>query len=190
MAEESSARSAWSLIMGTTENSSEGAQLRLLILLILIIGIGLAGYAIYEKTQYVAPVIIEATPQPPVADINRLQAMIRDINAANMARTQSMEIATAITAMARYPFVAEKVTKAAQVTLGEPQVIIIPPYIRVKATMNLEGRSVAVLDIEGEASGKIFKVGDRFAERKGRITRIAPEKVTIVYEGKQFVYTP
>ena len=191
MAEENSWKRAWSLIMGTAENSSDGAQLRILLLLILIISIGLSGYAIYMHTQYLAPERIEATPQPAVADQTRLNAMIQNLNAANLARTQSMEVATSMSNMARYPFVAERITEIeTNFPSVIPEVVIIPPFIQVKATMQLEGRSVAVLDIEGEPSGRIYKVGDRFAERKGRITRIAQGRITIIYEDKEFSYTP
>lgn len=190
MAEESAAKRAWSLIMGTAENSSDGAQLRILLLLLLIVGICLSGYVVYLNTQYVPPVAAEVRPQTPTADINRLNTMIKNLNAANSARTHSMEVATAISSMARYPFVAEKITKTVDTSLFVNQIVIVPPYIRLKATMTLEGKAVALLDIEGEANNRIYKAGDRFAEKRGRIVRIAPEKVTVVYEGKEFIYTP
>lgn len=190
MAEESAAKSAWSLIMGTAENQSDGAQVRILLLLLLLIGIGLSAYVIYVKQNYIPPITQEATPQTAIQDERRLGTMIDNLKAANSARAHSMEIATAISSMARYPFVADVVAQTAEITPIGPQVVIIPPYIRLRATMTLEGKAVALLDIEGETSSRIYKVGDRFAERKGRISRIAPEKVTVVYEGKEFVYTP
>ena len=145
---------------------------------------------IYMNKEYVPPMIIEARGQVPTADINRLNAMITNLNAANDARARSMEIAMATAAMARYPFVAERLAEALAAGSAPTQVIVVPPYIRVLATMSIEGRSAAMLDIEGEPSGKIFRVGDRFAERKGRITRITPERITVVYENKEFTYTP
>ena len=190
MAEEVSAvKKAWSLIMGTAEEPTEGALLRGLLLIIMITGICISGYVIYLQSKYEAPHEIKASARPPTADINRLNAMIQNLNAANSARMRSMEVATAATSMARYPFMAEKIPTAGPMD-SRVEVVIIPPAVRIKATMLLEGRSVAVLDIEGEPRGKIFKVGDRFADRKGRIARISQEKVTIVYEGKEFTYTP
>ena len=176
--------------MGTSENASDGAQLRVLLLLLLIISIGLSGYVIYTNMHYIPPEIIEATPQPAKADIDRLNTMIQSINAANLARTQSMEVATSMSNMARYPFVAERIVAPDPITNIIPETIIIPPFIQVKATMQLEGRAVAVLDIEGEPSGKIYKIGDRFSERKGRITSITQGRIRILYEGKEFIYTP
>jgi hypothetical protein len=140
--------------------------------------------------QYIEPERIEATPQPAVADIARLNTMIQNLNAANLARTKSMEIATYMSNVARYPFVAEKIAAQVDYTSVIPDVPIVPPFIRVKATMQLEGRSVAVLDIEGEPSGVIYKIGDRFADKKGRITSIAQGRIRILYEGKEFTYTP
>ena len=175
--------------MGTAENASDGAQLRILLLLILIISIGYSGYAYYMHSQYAAPAIIEAIPEPATDDIRRLTAMIQNLNAANLARERSMEVALSMSNMARYPFVAERNTTPDPVSII-PEVVIIPPFIQVKATMQLEGRSVAVLDIEGEPTGRIYKIGDRFAERKGRVTRIGQGRITIVYEGKEFVYSP
>jgi hypothetical protein len=190
--EESAGKKAWSIIMGTVENSSEGAIFRFFLSIILITGICFSGYSFYVERQYNMPILITEPPrQDPVADRRRLEEMVRDLNAANAARTNSMEVASEIASMARYPFVAERrpVITDTQGMITQ-QVVIIPPDVRVRATMLLEGRSVAVLDIEGEPSGRIFKVGDRFAERKGRITRITPERVTIVYEGKAFTFTP
>jgi len=190
MADENAVKRAWSLVMGTAENPTDGAQLRILLLLLMLVGICLSGYAIYDNTKYIPPVIIDAEEVPAQRDIDRLNAMIKNLNAANSARTHSMEIATALSEMARYPFVSERVAQTTDLPLINPQIVIIPPFIRLKATMTLEGKAVAMLDIEGESSNRIYKVGDRFAEKKGRISRIAPEKVTILYEGKEFIYTP
>jgi hypothetical protein len=192
MAEENSVKRAVSLIMGSSENSSDGAQLRILILLILLVGVGLSGYSIYLNKQYIPPIIIKAEPEKKELESveKKLVKMVEDLNAFNAIRMHSMEVASDISSMARYPFVSDKVTQVADATLGVPTVVIIPPYIRVRATMTLENKSVALLDIEGEPSSKIYKVGERFAEGKGRISRITLEKVTIVYEGKEFVYTP
>jgi len=188
--EESAGRKAWNVIMGTAEDTSEGAVYRLFLLLLMILGISLSGYFMYIKSQYIKPVKVIAQRQVAIADVKRLDDMVKNINAANAARLNSMEAAAAIASMARYPFVAERIIVPDTQGLITQQVVIIPPDVRVRATMLLEGRSVAVLDIEGEPKGKIFKVGDRFAERKGRISRISPERVTIVYEGKEFTFTP
>jgi len=177
--------------MGTTEDSSEGRTFRIFLFFLLLAGTCLSGYTIYLHREYVPPVRIETRAPVPIADEARLTKMVNDLNAANSARLNSMEAAEAIASMARYPFVAERrpviVDTQGMIT---QQVVIIPPDVRVRGMMTLEGRSVAVLDIEGELNGRIYKVGDRFAERKGRVTRISQQRVTIVYEGKEFIFTP
>ena len=182
-------KKAWMLIMGTTENPSEGSFLRTLLLLILLAGIGISGYVIYKDTGYVAPQIEEVRKQVPTADIKRLGDMVKNLNAANAARVNSLEVARITASMARYPFVAERaVTESLIIDPAYKQVVIIPPSVRIRGTLILGGSSAAVLDIEGEPKGKIYKVGDRFADKKGRIVRIVPGKVTIVYENKEFTY--
>ena len=193
MAEETALKRAWSLIMGTTENSAEGAPFRVVLLLVLLAGIALSGYTIFQNWEYVPPEALEAERQIPAADIRRLEAMIKNLNAANFARMHSMEVVTSASAMARYPFVAERFSVATNnVDLEKivSQVVVTPPNVRIRATL-IDGKSAAaVLDIEGEPDGKIYKVGNSFADKKGRISRISPEKVTIVYENKEFTYTP
>ena len=183
-------KKAWMLIMGTTENPSEGSLLRVMLLLILLAGIGLSGYVIYKDSEYVPPQIAEVRKQVPTADIKRLGDMVKNLNAANAARVNSIEVARITSLMARYPFVAEKpVVDDLLIDAAYKQVIVIPPGVRIRGTLILGGNSAAVLDIEGEPKGKIYKVGDRFSDNKGRIVRIVPGKVTIVYENKEFTYT-
>ena len=193
MADETAGKKAWSLIMGTAENSAEGAPFRLVLLVVLLAGIVLSGYMIYENNQYVPPEEEAIPRQVPTADINRLDAMIKNLNGANTARTHSMEVVTAAAAMGRYPFVAERFSVAANNTIDmekiASQVVIVPPSVRVKG-MIIDGKSaIALLDIEGEAKDR-FKVGDSFADKKGRVTRISQNEVKIVYENKEFTYTP
>ena len=191
MAEDTTAvKKALSLMMGDTEDPKEGVALRILLLLILLFGIGLSGYAIYQNREYIPPQITEAKPQAPTADINRLNTMVKNLKAANDTRMRSMEVASMSASMARYPFFAENLTAEDidHIKVIE-RVVVIPPSVLVRGMMVLDGTSAAVLDIEGEASGKIYRVGDRFAGSKGRVTRITPDKVTVIYENKEFTYT-
>ena len=66
---------------------------------------------------------------------------------------------------------------------------VVPPNLRIRGTMILERRLAAVLDIDGEPNGKIYKVGDKFADNNGRITRITKGRITVVFKNKEFVYT-
>lgn len=193
MAEETTAgRRAWSLMMGTVENPSDGATFRKILFLVLLAGICISVYAIYEERNYIPPQIVEPVNRPPTADINRLNTMIQDLNAANSARTRSKEVAEAAELMARCPFTPERIAAVNEIDLESirTQTVIVPPGVQVRATLQLEGRSAAVLDIEGETRGKIYRVGDRFAGNKGRISRINADKITIVFENKEFTYTP
>jgi hypothetical protein len=51
-------------------------------------------------------------------------------------------------------------------------------------------QSVAVMDIPGVGNGIIFKAGDTFMERKGRIVRITPDKVILSWGGKNWDVAP
>ena len=191
MAEETTAgKRAWSLITGDTESPSDGALFRIFLLIALFAGIGLSVYTIYNNMEYIPPMAIVAERQAPTADIDRLNTMIRNLNAANDARIRSLEMASAAAAVGRYPFVAHRQTANIVDAPFDYQEMTLPPYVRVRGTLIIEGRSAAMLDIEGEPDGKIFRVGDRFADRKGRITRISQDRVTIIFENNEFTYTP
>jgi hypothetical protein len=61
-----------------------------------------------------------------------------------------------------------------------------PEGIVLRAVMIMGRQQVAVMDIPGAGNGMIFKVGDTFMERKGRIVRITPDKVVLSWGGKDW----
>ena len=191
MREESAGRKALNLIMGTTEKRSEGAQLRIVLLLIMLAGISFSGVALFQNKNYAPPPIIPPIVQAPAADVNRLNTMVESLNAANSARMRSMAIARDAASRPRYPFVATRAPMIPGPNILEiPQVVIIPPDVRIRGTLLIEGEAVAVLDIEGEPGGRIYRAGDRFADRRGRIVRITTDRITVIYEDREFIYIP
>jgi hypothetical protein len=45
-------------------------------------------------------------------------------------------------------------------------------------------QSVAVMDIPGVGDGMIFKAGDTFMEKRGRVVRITSDKVILSWGGR------
>ena len=63
-----------------------------------------------------------------------------------------------------------------------PQVDVVvepPPDIVVRAIMILGKERKAVMDIAGLGSGMIVRQGDTFMGKKGRIVKIAADKVVV-----------
>ena len=51
-------------------------------------------------------------------------------------------------------------------------------------------QNVAVMDIPGVGSGMVVKVGDTFMQKKGRIVKIASDKVVLRWGGKNWDIAP
>jgi len=66
----------------------------------------------------------------------------------------------------------------------------LPPIMFVRAIMVVGKESIAIMDINGVGNGIIVKTGYSFLEKKGRILRITPEKVTVRWAGKNIDITP
>jgi Tfp pilus assembly protein PilP len=49
---------------------------------------------------------------------------------------------------------------------------------------------VAVMDIPGVGNGLLVKAGDTFMQRKGRIVRIAPDKVVVRWGNRNWDIAP
>ena len=65
-----------------------------------------------------------------------------------------------------------------------------PPEIVVRAIMMLGKQRTAVMDIAGLGSGLIVRQGDTFMGKKGRIVRIAADKVVVRWAGKNWDIAP
>lgn len=185
--------------MGSNEDNTEGRGLRAVFALLLLVGIALSGYGLYQHFTYSAPNIDVPVNSSADADKARLIKMTENIQAAMDMRASSAGVVRNVQMVARYPFgapVAAPAMVPAEVAIipeenyvdVPPPPEIVPPYISVKGILSVGKEIVALMNIENEPDGKIYRVGDSFAEKKGKITKIAPNKVTVRYSGKDFEF--
>lgn len=182
--------------MGSGEDSSEGRSLQWLFVLVLLAGIGISGYGLYKQFTYEPPVVALSQGINANADKARLDKMIADISSAVATRESSSGIVRAASAMARYPFGAPPPLPTGVVPLPvyseiplEYKEEILPPLIFVRGIIGVGSAAVVLLDIEGEPPKKVYRVGDSFQNKEGKITSIEQNKITIRYKGKNFNFS-
>jgi len=136
-------------------------------------------------------------PSPARADDQRLKAMISQVEVTSQLRMGSPEAVDILErTLAKYPF-RESVTPPEIVVFDPtiqvdlpPVIIDYPPGITLRAIMIMGKQHIAVMDIPGVGSGMIVKAGDTFMQKKGRVVRIAPEKVVVNWGGKNWDIAP
>jgi hypothetical protein len=70
-------------------------------------------------------------------------------------------------------------------------VIDYPPEgITLRGIMMIGNQNVAVMDIPGVGSGMIVRAGDTFMQKKGRVVRVALDKVVVNWGGKNWDIAP
>ena len=138
-------------------------------------------------------------PSPAKADEQRLRAMIGEVESTSQLRTGSPEAVDIVErTMAKYPFRESVMPPDIAVfdptipTIELPPIIIdYPPEgITLRAIMIIGKQHVAVMDIPGVGSGMVVKAGDTFMQKKGRVVRIAPEKVVVNWGGRNWDIAP
>ncbi len=92
-------------------------------------------------------------------------------------REQSPELVTLSDAIGRSP-VAAVVPPPSPPLASETSVPDFVPTVTIKALVVLGGSTVCTLDIDGEASGQIFKPGMTFGDGKGKILAIDSKGVS------------
>jgi Tfp pilus assembly protein PilP len=174
----------------------------LVFFLIFLLGTAWAGWNLKEGLVLVE--LEERSPGPRAnqaqADKQRLDAMIAQVETTQLIRASSPETVRVVEEnMAKYPFREPRLDLADlppgavdPLRLELPPVIIdYPPEgIALKGIMIMGKQHVAVMDIPGVGSGMIVKAGDTFMQKKGRVVRIALDKVVVRWGGKNWDIAP
>jgi len=191
---------AWGNLTGV---NSEGRVVRLLFFLIFLLGTVWAVYSYMESTELMDIAPHTATPLPVTpaqGDRTRLNAMIQQVQTTSRMRTGSREAIRPLEIMERHPF-ADPPQPIMPILPGEdredwpprPEPVVIieyPPHITVRGIMVVGNQQVAVMDIAGVGNGMIVRVGDTFMQRRGRVVRIAPDRVVVSYAGRNWDIAP
>ncbi|MDR2175499.1 MAG: hypothetical protein LBO82_06135 [Synergistaceae bacterium] len=186
-------RTALGNLTGTNE---EGKRVRLLFLLLFVGGIGFAVFS-YRKSLILLEEKSFFPSRPPTetaADKKRLTDIVNEVKKTSEARANSAVAVRSMQEMGKYVF-AESLSAAPADTgpaeeSGEEWGEYPPEGIVLRAVMVMGKQSVAVMDIPGVGSGMIFKAGDTFMARRGRIVRITPDKVVLSWGGKTWDIVP
>ena len=185
---------AWNKLTGV-DNEGSAAGVRLLFFLLFLLGIVGAGYRYYEM-QLLAQkkdVVPSTTPQTVESDKSRLDAMIEQVQSASVLRSNSFVWARSMKDLGKNIF--DDPTKWVEepntsVIVENKEILEPPPDIVVRAIMILGKERKAVMDIAGLGSGMIVRQGDTFMGKKGRIVKIAADKVVVRWAGKNWDIAP
>ena len=193
---------AWGNLTGVNNEGGSIRTVRLLFFLIFILGTAWAGYNYHKAQILLEPkVIIASTPAVAVeADQKRLDDMISQVKTTTEMRSSSPYLARSMgDVLSKYPFgdpmmvvKPEGELKPGDIVVTVPEIIIdYPPEgIMLRAIMIMGNQRVAVMDIPGVGSGLVVKAGDTFMQKKGRIVRIAPDKVVVRWGSKNWDIAP
>jgi Tfp pilus assembly protein PilP len=197
---------AWNNLTGVN-NDGNVKTIRIVFFAIFLAGTGFAGYKFMEGKRMLDEldegVYSSGTPSPAPADKARLDAIIEQVKVTSQLRESSPSRVKAIeNSFGKYPFGDPKFDLAVETVSKDvplpdfaievPQIIIdYPPEgITLRAIMIMGKQQVAVMDIPGVGSGMIVKAGDTFMQKKGRVVRVAPDKVVVNWGGKNWDIAP
>jgi Tfp pilus assembly protein PilP len=175
--------------------NNEGKAARVLFPLLFVAGIGYALFsyqkslALLEEKSYFP----SSSPAEAAADKRRLTNIVEEVRKTSEARANSAIAVRSMREMEKYVF-AEPLPRVSFANTSPVMENFDEDYppdgIVLRAVMIMGKQSVAVMDIPGVGSGIIFKAGDTFMEKKGRIVRIAPDKVSLSWGGKNWDIVP
>jgi len=190
---------AWGNLTGV---NTEGRVVRLLFFLIFLLGTVWAVYSYMESTTLMElePMTAMVLPVTPAdTDRARLGAMIQQVETTSRMRTTSVETVRPLEIVGRLPF-DEPPVPTGVIVLGEEEppfilpdpVVIIeyPPHITLRGIMVMGNQQVAVIDISGVGTGMIVRAGDTFMQRRGRVVRIASDRIVVNYAGRNWDIAP
>jgi Tfp pilus assembly protein PilP len=199
MEERMSLGEAFKVAVGNlTGTNEEGKTARLLFLLLFLVGSVYAAFC-YQKSLVLLEEKSFFPSRPPTetaADKKRLTNMVDEVRKTSEARANSAVAVRSMREMEKYVFAEPLPTaSSARASAGTEdfggEADDYPPEgIVLRAVMLMGKQSVAVIDIPGVGSGMIFKVGDTFMEKKGRVVRISPDKVVLRWGGKNWDVVP
>jgi hypothetical protein len=188
---------AWGNLTGI---NNEGRAVRLLFFLIFLSGTAWAVWSYWQGMELVELGMAHAIPagDPAQADHTRLTAMIQQVETTSHMRMGSMERVRIIEEhFALYPF--REPTQEVFVVSLPDEVIPIevpivlpdpPPNMTLRGIMIMGNQQVAVMDISGVGDSMIIRAGDTFMQRRGRVVRIAPDRVVVNWEGRNWDIAP
>lgn len=192
---------------GTRLVAGEGGYrlLRFLVVLFLLAGTVWSGYLFKQFLDLSKEdsISIPTLASQAGKDAERLDTLIANFKEAVDTRENSLTLASAVADASRRPFVAtmkaapleERTPEGAVVVAGDQSIPTfvqekIPPIMFVRAIMVAGKESMAIMDIEGVGNGIIVRNGYGFNNGEGKVVRIAPEKVTIRWSGKNLDIAP
>jgi len=197
MEERSAIGTAWGNLTGVNDG---GFVIRIVFFIVFIGGTVFAIISYLNGSELVQ--LETATALPGVdhaqADRNRLQAMIAQVETTSHARSGSRAAVVLIEqSFALYPFNEPRfdITPPPPPPNGTivvvPEVIIeYPPHMTLRGIMVMGGQQVAVMDITGVGNGMVVRAGDTFAQRRGRVVRIAADRVVVNWAGRNWDIAP
>jgi hypothetical protein len=196
---------AWGNLTGVNNEGGSVRTVRMLFFVVFVLGTAWAVYNYIHAQELLEEK--EYSPSDPSVsstvdtDRKRLASMVNQVGVTSEIRRNSPEIARTMLSLNKYPFgdplmvdkPPEPDEKPFEFPLQPsiPEIIIdYPPEVILRAIMTLGTRHVALMDIPGVGNGMVVKVGDTFMQKKGRIVRIAPDKVTMSWGGKTWDMRP
>ena len=187
-------------LTGVNNDSNSVRVMRVVFLLIFLGGTVWAVYNYLKAQALLEEKYYQAQAGPSLdADRQRLELMQEQVKQASEIRNSSSRMVDYMIDMSRYIFgdpTQVSITSSGGTTIELPSVEIpevvieMPPEIVVRAIMVMGKQQVAVMDIAGVGSGMVVKVGDTFMQKKGRIVRIAPDKVVVRWAGRTWDIAP
>ncbi|MDR1379775.1 MAG: hypothetical protein LBJ36_12100 [Synergistaceae bacterium] len=187
---------AWNNLTGISGEGSSMLLVRVVFFALFVIGTGMAVVYYQEQEELTSPYVEPPMPiDGSASDKQRLDEMLRQIRAASNKRNNSSFMAKRMEDRSNYPFGDPLPTPPPN---DEPLMVVIPDVIIdyppegiiLRAIMITGNQQVALMDIPGVGNGLLVKVGDTFMQRKGRIVRIAPDKVVVRWGGKNWDIAP
>ena len=191
---------AWGNLTGVN-NEGNVRIFRLAFFVVFLLGTAWAGWSYLQGLELLELEEISARPGPnqSQADKRRLDEMIQNVEVTSKIRASSPDSVRIMeNSLAKYPFREPRLeaevppVEEGGITVELPVVVIdYPPEgITLRGIMIMGNRNVAVMDIPGVGSGMIVKAGDTFMQKKGRVVRVAPDKVVVNWGGKNWDIAP
>lgn len=184
-----------SLWQGLLYGGGSARFLRILLAVLLVVSIGWSIY-LYRQIVTISPMSpVEAPLLKPAAEQDQNYAeLAKGFEELAQVRTGNREASYMASALGRYAFneppmqvvqeaVAKEAVQGGKALFPVMEQVYLPPYMEVRAVMLLDGKAMALMDIEGEGIALIVYPGYEFANGRGRIVSISLDKVVVLWAG-------
>ena len=189
---------AWKNLIGINDEGNIRV-IRLVFFAIFLLGTAWAAWSYMQALELLE--LEQAYPSPAPnqaqADKRRLDAMLEEVEGTSILRAGSPRTVQIMADnLAKYPFGEPRfepdfLAVDERISVELPVVVIdYPPAVTLRGIMIMGSQHVAVMDIPGVGTGMIVKAGDTFMQRRGRIVRIAPDKVVVNWGGRNWDIAP